>query len=256
MAVPAILAGMDTVTADRLSQLTTAFYRKVADSFSATRQEPWTGWQRVLDETGIAQLEGLRLLDVACGNLRFERYLADVRTSPLRVHAIDNCDELVLSSPIENAEITFTHLDLTDPAKLKGALGSSAFDAAACFGFMHHVPLQEQREQLLKALVGSVVPKGFVIVTFWQLSHSKRLLTKALETTGRAAEELGIEGLGEGDYLLRWQDRTDVVRFCHDFTEREIDGLAAAVAPRAQEVARFSADGQTGNLNRYLILTT
>lgn len=247
---------MDTVTAQRLSQLTTAFYREVAPSFSATRQEPWQGWAHVLEKTDLARREELNLLDVACGNLRFERYLASKRTSPLRVHAIDNCDELALVSPIEGADVAYTHLDLTDPAKLSEALDTAAYDAAVCFGFMHHLPLREQRADLLRAIVNSVIPGSFVVVTFWQLSHSERLLAKALETTRRVTDELGIDGLGEGDYLLGWQDRTDVVRYCHDFAEDEIDDLVAAVAPHAQEIARFSADGQTGDLNRYLILTT
>ena len=250
----AILTDMDIATANKLSQLTTTFYKEVAASFSATRQDPWQGWQRVLEETDLAERESLRLLDLACGNLRFERFLAAKRTTPMCVHAVDTCDELVLTSPIENSEITYTHLDLTDTERLADALGRSAYNAAVCFGFMHHLPLSEQRETLLRALVKSVRPQGFVVLTFWQLSKSERLLAKARESTERAATELKLEGLGPHDYLLGWQDRSDVFRFCHDFTDAEIDALVSTVAPNTIEVARFSADGATGDLNRYLIL--
>lgn len=244
---------MDLMTANRLSQLTTDFYGQVAESFSATRQAPWEGWRRVLEETGLANSEELNLLDVACGNLRFERYLAASRTAPVRVTALDTCDGLVLNFPIENVTLTYVHFDLTDDMNLAELPASSIYDAAVCFGFMHHLPLVEQRERLLKTLVGSVGQGGYVAVTFWQLSQSERLLEKARTTTERAGRELGIRGLGPNDYLLGWQDRTDVVRYCHDFTEDEIDKLIAAV-PEATETARFSADGSTGNLNRYLIL--
>lgn len=247
---------MDTATADRLSQLTTAFYEQVAESFSATRQAPWEGWGRVLEETSLVQREDLRLLDLACGNLRFERYLAGLRTSPMHVTAVDTCEGLAPVSPIENASITYSHLDLTDSGNLACTLGKSTFDAAVCFGFMHHLPLHGQRVHLLRTLMDCVKPQGYVAVTFWQLSNSGRLLEKARSNTERAAQKLGITGLDSNDYLLGWQDRTDVVRYCHDFTEDEIDRLIAAAAPQAGETARFSADGATGNLNRYLILRT
>ena len=43
---------MDVSTANILNRTTQAFYAAQAESFSATRQSAWAGWQRVLADTG------------------------------------------------------------------------------------------------------------------------------------------------------------------------------------------------------------
>ena len=251
---------MDDKTAQMLSQLTREFYGEVASSFSVTREAPWQGWQRVVSMMEMpTDGASLRALDLACGNLRFERFLASsFPETHIDARAYDECDLLVGLADIPGMTVHFEHLDvaevLFEHADLAAKLGVEGCDLAACFGFMHHLPLPAQRESVLKALVGAVRPGGLVAVSFWQLSHSARLLGKAKAVTALASDELGIEGLAQGDYLLGWQDRTDVLRYCHDFSEEEIDALVAAVSPAAREVARFSADGKESNLNRYLIL--
>ena len=248
---------MDHATAERLTALTSEFYAQVAESFSAARQSAWAGWGRVAELCGIAELSEPRVADVACGNMRFERFLAETGVAA-QVRAVDLCDALSAGAYINNVSISYERLDIVATLAHEGALervvGTSRFDLAVCFGFMHHLPLLEQRERLLRALANCARPGGFVAVSFWQLSKSERLLAKAKATTERAGAGLGLDGLGPGDYLLGWQERDDVFRYCHDFSEDEIDGLAAAVSPTAREIARFSADGATGNLNRYLIL--
>ena len=65
-------------TAEQLSRITSEFYAQQAQSFSATRQMPWQGWQQCLN--AMPQLlsgEKPSVLDVGCGNLRFARYLCD-----------------------------------------------------------------------------------------------------------------------------------------------------------------------------------
>ena len=266
---------MDDKTALELARLTREFYALVAPSFSETRSSPWSGWQGVLSATGIAPggQSDLRVLDLACGNLRFERFLADelaCDSAPccIEVLAFDNCDELVDDDVLSSSDgqprglnVRYVHLDIAEalfsPGSLSDTLGMCDCDLAVCFGFMHHVALQSHRRSVLEALLDSVRPGGFVAVSFWQLSHSEKLLAKARATTEAALPGLATvdaDLLGPGDYLLGWQGRTDVLRFCHDFSEAEISELAASVTHKAIEVTRFSADGATGNLNRYLIL--
>ena len=255
---------METSVARELARLTRAFYDEVSDSFSATRATPWPGWQRVLQEAGVvgARAPRLRVLDLACGNLRFARYLGaacaagDGRKVDLR--AVDACDGLAANDDTPGVAVTYQHLDIVE-ALLAGddlarCIEAEGCDLAVCFGFMHHLALPAHRRHVLEALASCCRPGGYVAVSFWQLSRSARLLAKARETTEVALPALGLGALDAGDYLLGWQGRTDVVRYCHDFSEEEIDGLAAAVRPQAREVARFSADGAEGNLNRYLLL--
>ena len=62
--------------------------------------------------------------------------------------------------------------------------------------------------------------------------------------------------LDAGDYLLGFSDCKGIYRYCHTFSNEEIDCIlnsAQKIVPFVQ-VTRFSADGKTGNLNEYAIL--
>ena len=269
---------MEERTARELSRLTGEFYAETSASFSATRTAPWPGWRRVLAETELgagfvpdvtgAPVRPLRVLDLACGNMRFERFLGQELVAgaaepgaadPLvEAYAFDSCDDMALDADVPGVLVHYHHLDVVEALwsvqNLATQLDAPSCELCVCFGFMHHLPLVEQRERVLKALVERATPGGTIAVSFWQISRSARLLAKARATTERAVAELGLSDLGSGDYLLGWQDRADVLRYCHDFCEEEVDALARAVRPWAREVSRFSADGATGNLNRYLLL--
>lgn len=241
---------MDLTYARRMGDLTTTFYQRVGSSFSATRQSPWAGWWELLDLVRPYLCESPMVLDLACGNLRFERFLADEGIAA-RSWVLDNSDELMALGEPDGLAVKVRHLDVLealcderDLARELDALGVPACDLAVCFGFMHHVPLAEQRVEVLRTLVDAVRPGGLVAVSLWQFARDQRLMAKAHP----------VEGGAPGDYLLGWQNQADVWRFCHSFGEDEVDALADACAPHVAEVARFSADGRRGDLNRYIVL--
>lgn len=258
--------GAEEVLALRLCALTGEFYRANAESFSQTRQSPWQGWVRLLEvmDARAAERELLRVLDVACGNLRFERYLADAL--PGRVlsgYAVDNCEPLVEAGERSEfgplSRMSFQNLDAIERLSagcLREALEApdASCDLVVSFGFMHHVPLERWRVELLRALVAKVRSGGFVAVSFWRFLNSDKLAGKAKETTSRARAELGIPELPPNDYLLGWQDTQGLYRYCHHFDEPEIERLLAMMADSADLVSRFEADGRTGNLNEYVVL--
>ncbi len=276
-------ADLDEATARRLCDLTSEFYRANAESFSQTRQAPWEGWERALAAAGVAAADAndpcpessvgasegsrsaagpLRVLDLACGNLRFERFLAERLGAPrLRCFAVDNCDLLVdqAQTPGVLPSISFQNLDVIDAlaaGNLRKALAipDASCDLAATFGFMHHVPREVWRAELLRALTVKARPGGHVVVSFWRFLNSEKLAKKAFATTEQACAELDIPALPSNDFLLGWQDTRGLYRYCHHFDEPEIERLLAAVADVARPVARFAADGKTGNLNEYVIL--
>lgn len=215
-------------------------------------------------DVGASGQEPLRVLDLACGNLRFERYLADALPGKmLSGWAVDNCDPLVEAGgrggfgPL--SRMSFQNLDAIERLSagcLREALEApdASCDLAVSFGFMHHVPLERWRAGLLRALVAKVRPGGFVVVSFWRFLNSDKLARKAKETTSRARAELGIPELPPNDYLLGWQDTQGLYRYCHHFDEPEIERLLAMMADSADLVSRFEADGKTGNLNEYVVL--
>ncbi|WP_303865239.1 class I SAM-dependent methyltransferase [Senegalimassilia anaerobia] len=258
--------GAEEVLALRLCALTGEFYRANAESFSQTRQSPWQGWVRLLEvmDARAAERELLRVLDLACGNLRFERYLADALPGRmLSGWAVDNCEPLVEAGERSEfgplSRIAFQNLDVIEQLS-GGRLWESleapdaSRDLAVSFGFMHHVPLECWRAELLRTLIAKVRPGGFVAVSFWRFLNSDKLAGKAKETTSRARAELGIPELPPNDYLLGWQDTQGLYRYCHHFDEPEIERLLAMMADSADLVSRFEADGRTGNLNEYVVL--
>lgn len=265
---------MERAFAQRLIELNNRFYRLNAPSFSRTRQAPWPGWERALEVAGEHLGHGqndpdrpLRVFDLACGNLRFEAFLAEETDRPLELYGVDSCDELAFDESGHADSVTgfmYRKLDVLEALMDKSRSGAAlladvpASDLSVCFGFMHHVPGVELRENVLRMLLARTRAGGIAAVSFWAFAEDPRLARKAVEATARAAEEPPFEGflphaLEPGDYLLDWQGSSPY-RYCHSFDEAEVSLLAEAVSGDADEVARFSADGRTGNLNRYLVL--
>lgn len=261
---------MTPEVARRMDCLNESFYRDNARSFDQTRQTAWPGWERCLcigHTTGaLPRYGGVRVLDVASGNLRFARYLAE-RLPGARVsyHGIDSCPELARDVRLpEGWEVTLQELDVVDAllgegpdeglgARLKGG----AADLVACFGFFHHVPTTEARRRLLQELLSYTRTGGLCCVSLWRPMSDRRIARRARESTRAGLRSLGLseKELDKGDYLLGWQGRPDTWRYCHHFDEEEIDGLVRAAQGTAELTARFCADGKAGDLNSYLVLT-
>ena len=271
---------MDNATAQNLIDLNTRFYAEHAASFSATRSAPWEGWRHVADiardrfgDTPVS----LRVFDLACGNLRFERFLAEqLPHASLHVTAIDNCPALAVGTD-QLARVDYRSLDILTSLLAKSDHGSdgaiadprtsaldTAFphancDLAVCFGFMHHVPGAELRRAVPSRLIDGVRPGGIVVVSFWQFMNDERIARKAARSLDLALAQPPFAGfasssLEEGDHLLGWQADDAAFRYCHHFSTTEIDQLAASVSPLAAPIDTFSADGSNHSLNRYLVL--
>ena len=249
-------------TAEQLSYVTSEFYSQQTQSFSATRQMPWQGWQQCLD--AMPQLlsgEKPSVLDMGCGNLRFARFLHDAAEFvPAEYFAVDNCKPLVESGEVGALfpQVTFIELDVIT-SLLDGTLSSRLLvppcDLVVAFGFLHHVPGTKKRLQFLRALLDKTKPGGFVCVSFWQFMNSAKLSAKANKTTAQALQQLQIDpdALEKNDYLLGWQNQTHTWRYCHHFSQSELEDFVAQLAPQARMCAQFSADGKGENLNRYIV---
>ena len=113
----------------------------------------------------------------------------------------------------------------------------------------------EARRRLVRELVGQVRPGGSVALSAWRFRRSDELAGKADAVRAQALAELGLseDDLEPGDHFLDWQGTPGVYRFCHHASDEELDALVAAVADEARLVARYDADGRTGDLNTYLV---
>ena len=261
-------------TAHALCAATSAFYAREAASFSATRGAAWPGWRRVADEArptveaAVRAGRAVRVLDVACGNLRFVRFLAEAFPQvEFEVVALDNCTAL-LPGDVPPCAVRFVPVDLMaaletmvacDPGDFAIASARSdacanlsvdadgdavapefatvlpdvepgTFDLAVSFGFLHHIPLPAWRRALMRALAGALRPGGVAAVSCWQFLNSPKLAAKARAATARGCAQLHLPSLPEGDFLLGWQDDERAFRYCHHFSDDEVAALAADAA--------------------------
>ena len=86
----------DPALARRLMQLTEAFYAQEAQSFSQTRRVAWEGWRKIFSLLAAEGRPSLSVTDVASGNGRFGRALAEALPQVrIRYQAIDSCAPLM-----------------------------------------------------------------------------------------------------------------------------------------------------------------
>lgn len=242
--------------ARQISRITRGFYEKHAASFSQTRQRAWTGWQR-LAVIMRARDASTTVLDVACGNQRFERFLAQEGFIPDAVYAVDACEALLATTVPEMPQIEHVQadiLELLDAGYSFKDVGIPACSLTVCFGFMHHVPTSQTRCALLEQLLAATQPKGICALSFWQFQRDEKLWRKAAAATKDACARFDIELAVAGDAFLGWQDATDAFRFCHAFSDDEVDALReSAERLGARTLDDFRADGKHGDLDRYLV---
>lgn len=349
---------MSISTARVLCQLNTKFYQRNATSFSQTRNTPWEGWRRCMEACGFglpsetasdqavnAQMDAGQVedsqatlgqvvarhpsgsqssmyvvLDLACGNLRFESFLASSYPQiDWSFFAVDNCEPLVATGQESIAEeVHFICEDIVSDlieglSKAESVnlfesantpASTDAFDLVVSFGFMHHIPSFKLRLQFLFDALSQVKPGGYLVVSFWQFLNDEAKRQKIEQTHAEALaffagqpisrtdktdalddvldlDQLGFDQLNldqgsltqssskpvafnqdrllsgtleSNDYFLGWKNQLGNYRYCHHFSSEEIKQIIKALAPYATVVESFSADGKTGNLNRYVVL--
>lgn len=235
------------------------------------------------------------VLDIACGNLRFEAFLAGSYPHiDWSFFAVDNCEPLVASGQEDIAKnVHFTCEDIVtnlieglpaaEPANIPALAAATPFDLVVSFGFMHHIPSFELRLQFLLEALSQVSSGGYLVISFWQFlndtakrpkieqTHAEALAffagceeahandrdagpeTGCSDSGGFALQGINPGALEPNDYFLGWKNEPGNYRYCHHFSDDEIDQIITALAPHATLVESFSADGKPGNLNRYLV---
>lgn len=244
---------MDANTIHILDQLTTDFYARCAKSFSATRHHAWEGWRRLVHLPIFSSLgSSFDLLDIGCGNLRFETFLSRNVKSEMLVWAVDNCPALLphgTSVRFQELNIVSELIDDTLNADLEAPL----CEFVCSFGLFHHIPDTDLRKRLLDTMVERAKPHGIIALSLWRFEEDERLLAKAKHATKRALEAYPSLRLEAHDWLLDWQRQPGVFRYCHSFCDEEVDELVQHVSSEAALVDSFHADGRNNDLNRYLV---
>lgn len=243
---------MDDATARQLNRINRAFYARRAAEFSATREGPWPGWQRLLE---VLDAEGLpadaRVLDVGCGNARLGRFLAQTRPG-LRYSGLDSSAELVALARAADQlgpAPGFLAVDLVED-DLGAALGARRFDLVACFGVLHHVPGGARRRALVAELLAHLTPAGLLALTCWRLAQFARFREKTVPWD-QAQPGVRPAALEPGDHLLPFGEQAGL-RYVHFAHEDETAELLAELP--CETLACWDADGGGRGLNRYFVV--
>ena len=125
---------------------------------------------------------------------------------------------------------------------------------------MHHIPTYELRLRLLIELIEHTQQNGLIAVSFWQFMEDDKFAAKTEEAHKKALEDLSQRDINlereleENDYLLGWKDEMHTYRYCHHFTDEEINNLTRDISDKAELIETYKADGKTHCMNRYILL--
>lgn len=245
---------MDQTTIRRLNTVNREFYRVTAAEFDQTRGQAWPGWLRLLDILAKHTLQPESVLDVGCGNGRFGLLIGSRWTHPLRYHGLDNSAELLKIADERLRE--FPHLTVTLNERdiianpLDADEDAPRYDLVVLFGVLHHIPGAEQRLALMQALAARVNPGGVLAVAAWRFYEQARFRDRITPWPDDLAKKVERD-----DYLLDWRRGKNALRYCHYVDDAEHDTLVNAAAEHGlHEIARYRADGETGDANCYSVL--
>lgn len=259
---------MTTDLIRKLNQLNQDFYQKVAPDFDNSRQYSWDGWKQLLPIfTQEAVRNHFTVVDLGCGNGRFGLFL-DKQFPQLRINYIglDTNPFLLQQAKVSldrsNMLYSLHHFDIVEEllagtfhttlSKLLGNKVKGPFIYVA-FGVLHHLPSHTLRQQFVTNLTTGLDvhhQPSAIVVTVWQFMNDEQQQKKISDPSN-----VGIktEELEPNDYILSWNRGVEAYRYCHHLDEQEL--LALELSVTNYQLTTFLADGKSGQLNRYLVLT-
>lgn len=235
---------MDVNLIRRLNQLNRDFYAQTAESFSQSRDHAWEGWQKLL----LYLETPLSVLDVGCGNGRFGLFLHEHFSDGITYHGIDNTPTLLdfAQQAFDERGLAFT---LENRDIVENPPDAEAYDLVALFGLLHHVPGYANRHDFMARLSQRVKTGGWLVFTSWRFYEQPRFRERLVAWPA----EFEVE---PHDYLLDWRRGTDenpALRYCHYIDDAEHHSLI--VATGLTQIVTYRADGRSGDLNSYSVLT-
>lgn len=244
------------------------FYAQTADQFDESRGRFWPGWERLIETITAGHSKPSAdppmppsVLDLGCGNGRFGRFLAKRWTPRLHYTGVDNSSDLLEHARIDLSALPDIQTDWITADLVEGLSGlqstllqptltNKQYDLVAVLGVLHHVPSVDNRLALIRFAAERVKRGGTLVFTAWCFDEQPRFRDRYVEFPSELAAHAEA-----GDHLLDWRrgfESNAVLRYCHYIDQDEQDHLCAASGLR--EVARYKADGVTGQGNRYSVL--
>lgn len=227
---------MDRKYAEFLLEKTKEDYNLISDQFSSTRYSVWPE----LKVLGEYIKEGDKVLDLGCGN---GRLLELFKGKNVDYMGVDNSEKLIEIAKKKNPGIFFQVADA-----LNLPFPDNYFDKIFSIAVLHHIPLDDFRNQFIKEARRVLRPGGFLILTVWNLWQKpdslKRIIKFAILKVLRKTK------LDFKDILVPWQKTID--RYVHCFTKNELKKLAEKAGFKIKKVGIFRRK-ETKNYNIFLI---
>jgi SAM-dependent methyltransferase len=233
---------MKSEKAQQILAETKEIYDAIAPDFSDTRGK----WWQPPFEFGKTIRDGLKVLDLGCGNGRFAELF---RGRQIEYLGIDNSEELIRICREHFAgepNIRFEVGDVTDSdripflchpreggdpgeqlldSRFHGNDNRGKFDLVLMIAVLHHIPSKRLRLQVLKSIHGVLAPGGQLIMRNWNLFNrqtAKQYWKRLLNFPYKISR--GVWSVK--DAFIPWKPlRNKNLRYIHSFTKGELRRL-------------------------------
>ena len=234
--------------AQKLLNVNQQFYQTFAHPFSVTRRRLQPGVHKILERLP----EEASILELGCGNgelplqlsrkKQHGRYLGLDFSSPLLELAQEINQKIAQTSSLQ---VQFRSADLAS-LDWDAALTKNKFEFILAFAFLHHIPSEELRAQVLDKARRLLEYNGLFIHSEWQFLDSPRLVARIQPWSTLGLSEIDVD---PGDYLLDWRQGGSGLRYVHFFQAGELQRLAEASGFQIMDT--FYSDGMGDRLGLY-----
>lgn len=152
------------MTQEKIIESVKNVYDDISLEFSASRQYLWPDLKPFTDQTK----SGSSVLDVGCGNGRLLLGLPQ----KIDYTGLDISNNLLKEAQKRNPGKIFHLGDITNNTSWKNL---ALYDYIYCIGVIHHLPTLKDQIFVLKQMKRHLKPNGKIILTVWNLWHSKYL---------------------------------------------------------------------------------
>lgn len=264
---------MNDSTVRQLLKINREFYSEFADDFSETRSSARINLVHILPYLQ----EGVKLLDLGCGNGRLAQRLdreklsgnsgdphldqgqahstrSQKSTSPqaprapliyVGIDAAAALIEMAQAMRLVHLTATFFVADVTQPDWTQ-LVRDTAFDLTVALAVLHHIPSYDLRVNVLANIRGLLNHHGKILMTNWKFDENARLTKKIVPWSTLGIDEASLE---TGDALITWRRGGTGYRYVHLITPEEMQRLARDAGLKVER--QFYADA---GLNLYSVL--
>lgn len=234
---------MNTQTGELLTKMTHEGYARIADSFDKTRHYSWGDFS-VFDSL---VKDGMKILDIGCGNGRFFKHLASRAIEYVGIDAnprfVQIAQETYRNHP---GQPRFFVGDIRTISAIP-SLADQKFDIIFGIAVLHHIPTRAGRSQVLQDVKELLAVGGILVLENWNLwqlrkgtktvwhSCAQRLSFKKLPW--EIQYTVSRRRLGFADIITQWGSSSNrAFLYYHAFTLHELSGLCISSGYRIRDL--------------------